>query len=154
MIHGDYNEQNTLVRPLPDQDLSLPPEDLQYENHGVIDFGDAFDSYLLFEIAILCMYIMVESKIVDPLLIPGHAIAGYCEHIQLNDTEKDLLKVAMAGRFCQSLVMGAYSYEQDPGNEYLLVTAKNGWRVFRALWTTPKEELYKNWEEIIENYKK
>ena len=54
--------------------------------------------------AICIMYMMVESKVVDPLVVGGHVLAGYYQHMQLNATERDLLKTCVAGRFCQSLV--------------------------------------------------
>ena len=153
MIHGDFNEQNILVRPLQNQD-HIPEQDQDYEQHGIIDFGDACYSYILFDLAVCMMYMMVESKIVNPLLVGGYVLAGYSEHIQLNDTEKELLKTCIAGRFCQSIVMGAYSYSMDPGNEYLLVTAKNGWEPLKNLWATPNDELCKHWDEIVKSYKK
>ena len=59
----------------------------------------------------------------------------------------------VSARFAQSLVMGAYSYEQDPGNEYLLATAKKGWDRLREFWTTPKEQVIARWKEIVQSYK-
>ncbi|KAG7170710.1 Hydroxylysine kinase-like, partial [Homarus americanus] len=58
----------------------------------------------------------------------------------------------VAARFAQSLVMGAYSYEQDPGNEYLLVTAAKGWDILANFWKTPKEEIINQWNESIKSY--
>ena len=50
-------------------------------------------------------------------------------------------------------MLGAYSYEQDPGNEYLLVTAKKGWDVLFKFWDTPKEEIISLWKKTMELYK-
>ena len=50
--------------------------------------------------------------------------------------------------------MGAYSYQQDPGNEYLLTTSRTGWVKLSEFWAMPKEELYSNWKEIIEAHEK
>nr|CAD7424511.1 unnamed protein product [Timema monikensis] len=44
-------------------------------------------------------------------------------------------------RLCQSLVMGEYSHLQDPGNDYLLTTAKTGWGLLQTLWGTEQDEL-------------
>ncbi len=49
--------------------------------------------------------------------------------------------------------MGAYSYSQDPGNEYLIVTAARGWGILQRLWDTPKDELYARWRRVMETYK-
>ncbi len=44
---------------------------------------------------------MVESKVVDPLEVGGHVLAGYFTHMELNDEEFDALKMCVAGRFAQ-----------------------------------------------------
>ena len=55
-------------------------------------------------------------------------------------------------RYAQSLVMGAYSYAQDPGNEYLLITSKTGWEILTQFWSLSPQELYKQWDEVIKEY--
>ena len=51
--------------------------------------------------------------------------------IPLSSEELEVLPVLVAPRFCQSLLCGAFiSKHVDPGNEYILETAKNGWKVF------------------------
>ena len=47
------------------------------------------------------MYMMVESKIVDPLEVGGHVLAGYLNLMDLTDDEFDALKMCVAGRFAQ-----------------------------------------------------
>lgn len=51
----------------------------------------------------------------------------------------------MAARLCQSLILGAYSIEMDPKNEYILVTSKPGWIMLEEIWKTPKEKLFLKW---------
>ena len=48
--------------------------------------------------------------------------------------------------------MGAYSYSQDPGNEYLLITSKTGWKTLSDYWSLSSEELYTRWDNIIAGY--
>ena len=48
--------------------------------------------------------------------------------------------------------MGAYSYSQDPGNEYLLITSKTGWKTLADYWSLSREELYSRWDNIITGY--
>ena len=55
-------------------------------------------------------------------------------------------------RYAQSLVMGAYSYSQDPGNEYLLITSKTGWKTLSDFWSLSQEKLHKEWDNIIFGY--
>ncbi len=151
MIHGDFNEQNILVAETAET-TRLSEEHKEYDVVAAIDFGDMMDSYYLFEIAIVIMYMMVESKIVEPLLVGGHVLAGYLTEMQLSQVEFDCLKTCVAGRYCQSLVMGAYSYIQDPTNDYLIVTAANGWPQLKRLWDTPADQLYAGWRQIIQSY--
>lgn len=62
------------------------------------------------------------------------------------------MKVCVAARLCQSLVMGAYSHSLDPGNDYVLFTSKIGWDILTRLWETPDiEEL---WFTTADNYLK
>jgi len=55
-------------------------------------------------------------------------------------------------RYAQSLTMGAYTFEQDHSNTYVLTTAKTGWTKLTEFWKMPKKELYEKWEEIIASY--
>ena len=72
----------------------------------------------------------------------GLFFAGYHSVHPLSSEELEVLPVLVAPRFCQSLLCGAFiSKHVDPGNEYILETAKNGWKVFEEFWTTPEEEV-------------
>ena len=50
--------------------------------------------------------------------------------------------------------MGAYSHSFDPKNDYVLTTAKTGWKVLSEFWDTPSAKLYEDWEKIIKSYAK
>ncbi|KAK4326559.1 hypothetical protein Pmani_002939 [Petrolisthes manimaculis] len=146
IIHGDFNDQNILVQP-DDKDPSV--------NHitGVLDLGDIQYSCYLFELAITIMYPMVEVKVMPPLDVGGHILAGYLTHRDIPQQELDILKVCVAARFAQSLVYGAYTHQQDPDNDYLLATAARGWNVLHNFWNIPKNEVIARWKEIIQSYK-
>jgi len=141
-IHADANNNNIIVTP----DSSF----------GFIDFGDINYSCRIFELAISLMYIL---NIADDLScgntrMAGHFFAGYYSVNPLTGEELELLHVLVAARFCQSLVIGAYSNKYlDPDNEYLLESARNGWKNLEAFWKLPKEEVLKTWREIGENIK-
>jgi len=55
-------------------------------------------------------------------------------------------------RWAQSLVLGAWTYKQDPSNDYVLTTAKNGgWRILTQFWKdTTDEDLMKEWQKIAD----
>jgi len=141
IIHGDFNEQNILCRKKPNSE--------EHEVYSVIDFGDSQHNPLLYELGITIMYMMTRCTVVDPHKAGGWVVAGYIKHRQLPVLERRLLRVAVAARYAQSLVMGAYSYSQDPGNEYLLITAHTGWQTLAAYWAVDQKTLYKDWDKTI-----
>ena len=149
VIHADVSEQNVIVQERPAAEQTTVE---RYTVGGIIDWGHSQEAYFVMDVAIAIMYMMVDSKFMDPLEVGGHLLFGYCQHRPLTDAEFDALKVLVASRFCQSLVLGAYSYSKDPGNEYLLLTAKQGWKVLEQLWRTDKAELYSRWRETMKEH--
>ena len=141
-IHADANYTNIIVTP----DSSF----------GFIDFGDLNCSCRIFELAISLMYILntADDFSCGTIRTAGHFFAGYYSVNPLTEEELELLHVLVAARFCQSLVIGAYSNKYlDPENEYLLESARHGWKNLEAFWKLPKEEVLKTWREISEKTK-
>ena len=147
VIHGDYNEQNILVT--SKESLNSASEGPVYEVNGLLDFGDMMESYYVYEAGMTIMYLSVDSKMVDPLLVGGYVLAGYLSQMALNEVEWSVLKECACARYCQSLVLGAYSLSLDPSNDYVVVTSKTGWDQLRKMWNAPKEWLYSQWQMII-----
>jgi len=145
IIHGDFNEQNILVRP-----MASDPE--QWEIFSVIDFGDTNKNPMVFELGITIMYMMTQCKLIDPNEAGGHVLAGYETIRILPEVEMEVLRLCAAARYAQSLVMGAYSHQQDPTNDYLLVTASTGWTNLTNFWNVPQKDLYKKWTDIKNSY--
>nr|XP_034970030.1 hydroxylysine kinase isoform X2 [Zootoca vivipara] len=122
IIHGDLNDHNILV----DTDVTSP-KGSQYRVSGILDFSDMSYGYYVFEVAILIMYMMIESK--DPLSVGGHVLAGYESVVPLTEEERGALFLLVTGRFAQSLVMAAHTTLLQPENkEYLMTTSKTGWK--------------------------
>jgi len=144
IIHGDFNEQNILCQKNEGSG--------EFEIFSVIDFGDSQYNPLLYEVSIAVMYMMTKCTVIPPAMAGGHVLAGYIKHRDLPPVERQLLRTCVAARYAQSLVMGAYSYSQDPGNEYLLITAKTGWKTLSDFWSLDQAELYKEWDNIISMY--
>lgn len=145
MIHGDFNESNILVK-------SEANDSETFHVHGLIDFGDVQFNYHVFEIAICISYAMIEVTIMVPNDVGGHVLAGYLTERSITDIEWDILKECVAARLAQSLVLGVYSHEQDPGNDYLINTAAKGWSCLEQFWNTPKDQIIHRWKEIIQQY--
>jgi hydroxylysine kinase len=139
LIHGDLNEQNILVQP-------VAVGSKEFAIHGIIDFGDTQESYYIFELAISMAYLMLQclGTEIDPLEGGGLLLQGYSQHRKIPKLELEILRTCIAGRLCQSLVMGAYTYSKDPGNEYLLTTAKTGWDMLNRIWVEKTDEQLKS----------
>ncbi|XP_069688516.1 hydroxylysine kinase isoform X2 [Periplaneta americana] len=145
LIHGDMNEQNVVV--------SSNPDDGIWDVVALLDFGDTQRSCYVFELAINICYMMLLAADDNPIDAGGHVIAGYNTVRSVPDEEFQILKTCVCGRLCQSLVMGAYSYMQDPGNEYILSSSHKGWKVLEQLWNTPQNIVIDRWKRIITSYK-
>lgn len=130
IIHGDLNEQNILVNPEGTEIVAI------------IDFGDSQKTCLVFELAIVICYVLLER---GDIVAGKYVIEGYQSTRKLTDLEKRILRVSVCARICQSLVMGAYSHFQDPQNNYLLTTQKTGWALLGKLWPMSEDEVSNLW---------
>ncbi|XP_053407229.1 hydroxylysine kinase-like isoform X2 [Mercenaria mercenaria] len=153
IIHGDVNEQNTIMCEVPGQD-NIPSDEHVHDVCALLDFADVTDSYLVFDVAICIAYLSIECPDERQADVGGHILAGYYKSYSLNEDEFEALKVLICARLCQSLVYSAHSYAQQPGNEYILVTAKRGWPLLYKLWQIPSVKLYSNWKAMIKLYEK
>ncbi|KAH9636071.1 hypothetical protein HF086_016945 [Spodoptera exigua] len=123
-----------------------------YRVTGIIDFGDIQYSYYVFELAITMTYMMLVSG--DPR-VGGYVLAGYTVNRRLPDDEYRLLKTLISSRLVQSLILGAYTIEQDPNNTYVTSTEKaNGWELLKKIRKSkPTENLDPtDWKEIANEY--
>ncbi|KAB5559021.1 hypothetical protein PHYPO_G00024050 [Pangasianodon hypophthalmus] len=140
--HGDLNDHNILVE---------PEGPSWYRISGILDFGDMSSGYFVFELAIMIMYMMIESA--NPLEVGGPVIAGFESVVPLNTDERNALYTLVLSRFCQSLVYARSAVLQQPENEeYLMITAKTGNRLLQLLWEKGKEEVEKVWCEGAANF--
>ncbi|XP_028920231.1 hydroxylysine kinase [Ornithorhynchus anatinus] len=144
--HGDFNDHNILV------DVSrASPEDASYHISGILDFDDMSYGYYVFEVAITIMYMMIESK--DPLPVGGHVLAGFESIVPLTAEERDALFLLVCGRFSQSMVMAAYTCLLYPENkEYLMITAKTGWKHLKQMFGMGQKAVENIWFEIAQSY--
>ena len=91
VIHGDPNEQNTLV-----SSVTLEDGRKDLAICGMLDFGDVQDSYLLFDLAIAIMYALVaagdltEEQVTQ---VAGHILTGYLSGQKLPEAEWNVLPV-------------------------------------------------------------
>ncbi|RWS27815.1 hydroxylysine kinase-like isoform X2 [Leptotrombidium deliense] len=138
IIHGDFNEQNILVRKVNEH----------YEPYAVIDFGDCHFAPQVFDLSMACAYVMLDCTTMDPLIAPAFVIQGYTQIRQITDEELALIPVCIKARLSQSLVMGAYSYFLDPNNEYTLSSSKTGWILLEKMTASNDSQLLQKWKTL------
>ncbi|XP_035233599.1 hydroxylysine kinase-like [Stegodyphus dumicola] len=147
-IHGDFNENNILVQMVKNESSDYT----SYSVEGTLDFEDVHYGTYAWDIGVMLAYAMLDCTIVDPLEGAGHALAGYLSIRSLSGLELSLLKMCIACRLCQSLVLGAYSYKQDPGNSYIIISARSGWNRLEQICNISNEDLLNLWEKIQQQY--
>ncbi|XP_005628188.1 hydroxylysine kinase isoform X1 [Canis lupus familiaris] len=144
--HGDLNDHNILV-----ESSKSACGDAAYQVSGILDFDDMSYGYYVFEAAITIMYMMIESK--SPMHVGGHVLAGFESVIPLTPVERGALFLLVCSRFCQSLVMAAYSCQLHPENEeYLMITAKTGWKHLQQLFDLGQRAVEEIWFETARSY--
>ncbi|XP_050100233.1 hydroxylysine kinase [Anopheles aquasalis] len=142
VIYGDFNEHNIIVN-------KKASDSKEYEITGIIDFGDVCYSRYVFELAIAMTYMILESNDLDT---GGLVMAGYSMIRIIPPHEKDVLRVAIAARLCQSLVMGLYTATVDSSNQYILSTQVRGWNMLEALWKETDKYILERWATVAEEY--
>lgn len=144
--HGDLNDHNILV-----ESSKSAFGDAIYQVSGILDFGDMSYGYYVFEAAITIMYMMIESK--SPVHVGGHVLAGFESVIPLTPVERSALFLLVCGRFCQSLVIAAYSCQLYPENkDYLMTTAKTGWKHLQQMFDMGQKAVEEIWFETARSY--
>ncbi|XP_012594864.1 hydroxylysine kinase [Microcebus murinus] len=144
--HGDLNDYNILI-----ESSKSACGDAEYQVSGILDFDDMSYGYYVFEVAIAIMYMMIESK--NPIQVGGHVLAGFESIIPLTAAEKGALFLLVCSRFCQSLVIAAYSCQLYPENkDYLMSTAKTGWKHLQQMLDMGQKAVEEIWFETAKSY--
>ena len=63
-------------------------------------------------------------------------LRGYHSVCPLTEQERKHLVLLIACRLACSVTLGAYSYQQNPGNEYLLLHSVPAWDTLDLIWGT------------------
>jgi hydroxylysine kinase len=136
---------------------SLDHVDLWTDDHDVsaiLDYGDCAHGPYIFEIAIAMTYLAIsKTSDLHPETTSGYALAGYLSQVSLTDKEVNLIQLCMCARIAQSLVIGAYSYNADPGLDYALDSVVKGWPVLRHLRAALPNHVLAVWSAIASECK-
>jgi Ser/Thr protein kinase RdoA (MazF antagonist) len=125
IIHGDFNDANILV-------------DSNFSVCGVIDFGDSVESWRILDLTVAMAYSMlsVYAKGGRSISAASALLRGYNAVCPLSDEARNYLILLIACRLSCSVTLGAYSYQQNPENEYLLLHARPAWDTLELIWGT------------------
>lgn len=151
VVHNDANDNNIIVS----HDLLNP------KVTALIDYGDAFFTQIINDVAIACAYAIMGH--IDPLAAALPIIKGYHFSFPLKEEEMVHLYNAIAMRLVISLTKSAINKIKEPDNKYLLISEKSAWEVLKKWYSInpefacfsfrqacgftahPNEEKFKSW---------
>ncbi|MGI9285451.1 MAG: hypothetical protein ACR2P1_08675, partial [Pseudomonadales bacterium] len=93
--------------------------------------GDMVYSYRVCDLAVAMAYALFGQK--DVPAAAQAIVKGYEQQLELQLAEKDHLYHLIAARLVQSLLLSAQTYKDNPGNEYLLISAQPAWVLLEFL---------------------
>lgn len=70
-------------------------------------------------------------------------LRGFNSICPLTVEERKYLRLLVASRLSCSVTLGAYSYQQNPQNEYLLLHAQPAWNALDLLWGSDNDNIGK-----------
>ena len=151
VVHNDANDNNIIVS----NDLIKPVV------KAVIDYGDAIYTQVINDLAIACVYAIMNHN--DPLEAARPIVQGYHSTYPLEEQELEHLYNAIAMRLVISVTKSAISKIEEPDNKYLLISEKPAWEVLKKWYAInedfahysfreacgygahPKDDEFKNW---------
>jgi 4-aminobutyrate aminotransferase-like enzyme len=132
-IHGDFNEWNILAN--------------KNQVTGVIDFGDAANTYLINELAIAATYVFYLSE--NPLEFAEPLLKSYHDILPLKENELAVLYWLIAMRLCTSVCNSAHSKISDPENEYASVSEEKAWKLLEKWMQLGPKKVENRFREIL-----
>ncbi len=93
-------------------------------------------SWRVLDASIAMAYAMLSSYGKEGRAISAAAavLRGFNSVYTLTQEERKYLRLLICCRLSCSATLGAYSYKQNPQNEYLLLHAEPAWRTLELLW--------------------
>jgi 4-aminobutyrate aminotransferase-like enzyme/Ser/Thr protein kinase RdoA (MazF antagonist) len=128
VVHNDANDNNIIVS----NDLHKP------QVISIIDFGDAVYTQIINDLAIAIAYGVMNKP--DPLSAALPIVEGYHSQFPLLEKELEYLYCLVAMRLIISVIKSAINQQEEPDNEYLLISEKPAWG------------LLEKWKQISADY--
>ncbi len=97
---------------------------------------DDDDSWRVLDVSVAMAYAMMTSygKAGRSISAAAAVLRGFHKTYPLTDVERKHLRLLIASRLSCSATLGAYSYQQNPQNEYLLLHAEPAWKTLELIW--------------------
>lgn len=122
VIHGDANDYNVLTRAGRGQSPTLA---------GLLDFGDAHESWVVADVAIGAAYaVMGQRSPLDALCTLTKGFAAACP---LSGEEVDVIFPLTAMRLAVSVVNSTLRKRLAPDDEYIVISERPAWAALEAL---------------------
>lgn len=133
IVHGDLNEHNILINPNQPDKVS-----------GVLDIGDTLYAPVVADLGIALAYICLLFP-ESPAESTAPIVRGYLAKGSLNTLDRETLHLWVLTRLSQSISFGYGNYEKDPGNEYLLCSARPACVVLPKLFAMTSADVERVW---------
>ncbi len=93
-------------------------------------------SWRVLDVSVAMAYAMMSSygKANRAISAAAAVLRGFHKTYPLSITERKHLRLLIAARLSCSATLGAYSYQQNPQNEYLLLHAEPAWKTLELVW--------------------
>ncbi|MCB0584210.1 MAG: phosphotransferase, partial [Phaeodactylibacter sp.] len=129
--YNDANDYNVLIT----ENRDGPPAAWSHEVSGFIDFGDALYTQTINDLAIALAYALMDKP--DPLAAAIPAIRGFHSAFPLQEEEVASLLALTGARLLISVTNSAINKQQEPDNEYLLISEQPAWALLEKLRDIP-----------------
>jgi len=94
------------------------------------------------DVSVAMAYAMLSSygKVDRGISAAAAFLRGFHATYALTLEERKHLRLLVAARLSCSVTLGAYSYQQNPQNEYLLLHSQPAWKALELLWGHAQED--------------
>lgn len=128
VVHNDANDNNIIV--------STNSQHPKVE--AIVDYGDAIYTQTINDLAIVLAYAVMNKP--DVLSAAREAVKGYNKSFSLLKGELPFLYTLVAMRLVITVTKAAINKQNEPENEYLLISEKAAWDVLHK-WMQIDENL-------------
>ncbi|MEO5986956.1 MAG: aminotransferase class III-fold pyridoxal phosphate-dependent enzyme, partial [Candidatus Limnocylindria bacterium] len=105
---------------------------------GIIDFGDMAHTALVLDVPATLQSLFRERA--DIFEVSAAFLSGYADVVPLEDVERELLGVLLAGRMAQTILISAQRTARYPDNAYIHGWSEPAWALLELLAQTGFDE--------------